>query len=96
MWLLVGGRGEKIDISVLAEKFRLVPQETGAQVWFTRGRWTVDDKASCVSHTRRWANIFYITSVGFYGRVCRLQIKIFLCAEQPRTCYGRWITVRYH
>lgn len=37
-----------------------------------------------------------VCSVGIYGRVRRLQIKIFLRAEQPRTCYGRWITVRYH
>ena len=36
------------------------------------------------------------TTVGFYGRVRRLQIKIFLCAEKPRTCYGRWIIDHYH
>ena len=62
MWLLVGGRGGEIDISAVAEKFRSVPRETGAQVWFKRGRWTVDDEASCVSQTRRCAKIFYIAS----------------------------------
>ena len=56
-----GGGGE-IDISVVAEKFRSMPRETGAQVWFKHGRWTVDDEASCVSQTRRCTNIFYIAS----------------------------------
>ena len=62
MWLLVGGRGGEIDISAVAKKFRSVPRETGAQVWFKRGRWTVDDEASCVSQTRLCAKIFYIAS----------------------------------
>ena len=29
---------------------------------FKRGRWTVDDEASCVSQTRRCTKIFYIAS----------------------------------
>ena len=62
MWLLVRGRGREIDISAVAEKFHSVPQETSAQVWFKRGRWTVDDEATCVSQTRRCAKIFYIAS----------------------------------
>ena len=37
IWLLVGGRGGEIDISAVAKKFRSVPRETGAQVWFKRG-----------------------------------------------------------
>ena len=53
---------EEIDISPVAQKFRSVPRETGVQVWFKRGRWTVDDEASCVSQTRRCAKIFYIAS----------------------------------
>ena len=62
MWLLVGGRGGEIDISTVAKKFRSVLRETGAQVWFKRGRWTVDDEASCISQTRWCAKIFYIAS----------------------------------
>ena len=62
MWLLIGGRGREIDISMVAKTFRSVPRETGAQVWFKRWRWTVDEEASCVSKTRRCAKIFYITS----------------------------------
>ena len=62
MWLLVGGRGGEMDISAVAKKISLVPRETGAQVWFKRGRQTVDDEASCVSQTRRCAQIFYIAS----------------------------------
>ena len=61
MWLLVGGGGE-IDISVVAKKIRSVPRETGAQVWFKRGRWTIDDEASCVSQTRQCTKIFYMAS----------------------------------
>ena len=61
MWLLVGG-GMYIDISAVAKKFRSVPRETGAQVWFKRGWGTVVDEASCVSQTRRCAKIFYIAS----------------------------------
>ena len=37
-------------------------RETGVQVWFKHGRWTVDDEASSVSHTRGCAKIFYIAS----------------------------------
>ena len=59
MWLLVGGRGGEIDISVVAKKIRSVSLETSAQVWFKRGRWTIDDEASCVTQTRRCAKIFY-------------------------------------
>ena len=62
MWLLVGGRGGEIDISMVAKKICSVPRETGTQVWFKRGRWTVDDEASCISQTRRCTKIFYITS----------------------------------
>ena len=62
MLLLVGGRGGEIDIFTVANKFRSVPRETGAQVWFMRGRWTVDDETFCVSQTRRCAKIFYIAS----------------------------------
>ena len=61
MWLLMGGRGRG-DISAVEIFFRSVPRETGTQVWFKRGRWTVDDKASCVSQTTRCAKIFYIAS----------------------------------
>ena len=46
----------------MAEIFCSVPRETGVQVWFKRGRWTVDDEDSCVSQTRRCAKIFYIAS----------------------------------
>src|SRR6266516_4584606 len=42
-FLWEGGGGE-IDISVVAKKIRSVPRETGAHVWFNRGRWTVDDE----------------------------------------------------
>ena len=56
-----GGGGE-IDISAMVENFCSVSRETGAQVWFKRGRWTIDNEASCVSHTRRCAKIFYIAS----------------------------------
>ena len=56
------GRGGEIDISVVAETFHSVLRQTGMQVWFKRGRWTVDDEASCISQTRRYAKIFYITS----------------------------------
>ena len=62
MWLLVGVRGGEIDISSVAEKFRSVLRETSPQVWFNRGRWTIDDEASCVSQTRWCAKIFYIAS----------------------------------
>ena len=57
-----GGGGREIDINAVEEKFRSVSRETGAQVWFKRWRWTVDEEASCVSKTRRCAKIFYITS----------------------------------
>ena len=53
------GGGREIDISAVAEKFHLMPRETGAQVWFKRGRWTVDDEVSCVSQTGWCAKIFY-------------------------------------
>ena len=62
MWLLVGGRGRGDRYFCGGKKIRSVPRETGAQVWFKRGRWTVDDEASCVSQTRRCAKIFYIAS----------------------------------
>ena len=52
----------EIDISVVAETFRLVQRETGVQVWLKRGRWTIDDEPSYVSQTRRCAKIFYIAS----------------------------------
>jgi hypothetical protein len=51
MWLLVGGGGGDLDISAVAENLRTVQRKTGAQVWLTRGRWTVADEPSCVSHT---------------------------------------------
>ena len=62
MWLLVGGRGREIDISAVAGKFRSVPRETVTQAWFKRGRWAVDEEASCVSQTRQCAKIFYLAS----------------------------------
>ena len=62
MWLLVGGRGGEIDIFAVANFFCSMPRETSAQVWFKRGRWTVDDEASCIRQTRRCAKIFYIAS----------------------------------
>ena len=62
MWVLVGGRGREIDISAVADYFRSVPRETGAQVWFKHGWWTVDNEASCVRQTRRCAKIFYVAS----------------------------------
>ena len=46
----------------MAKTFLSVPRETGAQVWFKWGRWTIDDKSYCVSQTRRCAKIFYIAS----------------------------------
>ena len=62
MWLLIGGRGGEIDNFAVAKKIRSVPREIGAQVWFKRGRWSVDNEASYVSQTRRCAKIFYIAS----------------------------------
>ena len=62
MWFWWEGGGREIDISAVAEIFCSVPRETGAQLWFKRMRWTVDDKPSCVSQTRRCAKIFYIAS----------------------------------
>ena len=56
-----GGGGE-IDISAVAKFFRSVSRETSTQVWFKRGRWTVEDEASRVSQTRRCTKIFYIPS----------------------------------
>ena len=83
MWLLVGGRGGEIDISAVAKKFRSVPRETGAQVWFKRGRWTVDDEASCVSQTRRCAKIFYIASHTILSSKLFVVYLIFsLCFER--------------
>ena len=52
------GRGDRHFCG--GKKNRSVPRETGAQVWFKRGRRTVDEEASCVSQTRRCAKIFYI------------------------------------
>ena len=66
MWLFEGGRGKEINISTVAKKFRLVPRETGAQVWFKRGRWTVDDEASCVSQTRWCARYFILHPTRFF------------------------------
>ncbi len=62
IWLLVGGRGGEIDIFVVANFFHSVPRETGAQVWFKQGRWTIDDEASCVSQARQCTKIFCIAS----------------------------------
>ena len=66
MWLLVGGRGRGDRYFHGGKKFRSVPRESGAQVWFKRGWWTVEDEASCVSQTRRCAKIFYIASQRFF------------------------------
>ena len=83
MWRLVGGRGEEIDISARVEKFRSVPRETGAQVWFERGRWTIDDEASYVSQTRRSAKIFYIASHTILASKLFVVYLIFsLCFER--------------
>ena len=62
MWLLVGGRGWGDRYFRGGNFFRSVPRETGAQVWFKWGRWTVDEEASYVSQTRRCAKKFYIAS----------------------------------
>ena len=62
MWLLVGGRGRGDRYFRGGKFFRSVLRETGMQVCFKRGRWTVDDEASCISQTRRCAKIFYIAS----------------------------------
>ena len=62
MWLLVGGRGRGDRYFRGGKKIRSVPRETGAQMLFKWGRWTVDDEASCISQTRRRAKIFYIVS----------------------------------
>ena len=83
MWLLVGGRGGEIDISVEAKKIHLVPRETGVQVWFKRGRWTVDDEASYVSQTRRCPKIFYIASHTILSSKLFVVYLIFsLCFER--------------
>ena len=63
--------------------FLSVPRETGAQVWFKRGRWTVDDEASCVSQTRRCAKIFYIASHTILSSKLFVVYLIFsLCFER--------------
>ena len=83
MWLLVGGRGGEIDISVVAKKISSVPRETGAQVWFKRGQWTVDDEASCISQTRQCAKIFYIASHTILSNKLFVVYLIFsLCFER--------------
>ena len=83
MWFLVGGRGGEIDISTVAKKFRSVPRKTGTQVWFKRGRWTVDDEASRVSQTRWCAKIFYIASHTILSSKLFVAYLIFsLCFER--------------
>ena len=83
MLLLVGGRGGEIDISAAANFFCSAPRETGAQVWFKRGRWTVDGEASCISYTRRCAKIFYIASHTIISSKLFVVYLIFsLCFER--------------
>ena len=77
------GGGEEIDISAVAEKFRLVLRETSAQMWFKWRWWTLDDEASCVSHTRRCAKIFYIASHTI------LSSKLFMVYLNFSLCFER-------
>src|SRR4051812_41896546 len=57
--------------------------QIGAQVWFKRGRWTIDDEASCVSATRRCAKIFYIASYTILSSKLFVVYLIFsLCFER--------------
>ena len=83
IWLLVGGRGRGDRYFRGGKKNRSVPRETGAQVWFKRGRWTVDDEASCVSQTRRCTKIFYIASHTILSSKLFVVYLIFsLCFER--------------
>ena len=83
MWLLVGEGGGEIDISTVAKQIRSVPRETGTQVWFKRGRWTVDNEASYVSQTRQCAKIFYIASHTILSSKLFVVYLIFsLCFER--------------
>ena len=78
-----GGREGEIDISVVPKNFRSVPRETGAQVWFKRGRLTVDDEASCVSQTRRCTKIFYFAShTILYSKLFVVYLIFSLCFER--------------
>jgi len=80
MWLLVG---EQIDISAMAKIFCSVPRETGGQVWFKRGPWTVDGETFCVSQARRCAKIFYIASHTILSSKLFVVYLIFsLCFER--------------
>ena len=75
------GRGGRYFRS--GKKIRSVPRETGAQVWFKRGRWTVDDEASCVSQTRWCTKIFYIASHTILSSKLFVVYLIFpLCFER--------------
>ena len=88
MLLLVGGRGGEIDISAVAKIFRSVPRETAAQVWFKRGRWTVDDEASCVSQTRRCTKIFYIASHTILSsKLFVVYLIFFITFLKTKWCY---------
>ena len=62
MWLLVGGRGRGDKYFRGGKKNSLGAARDWRASVFKRGRWTVDDEASCVSQTRRCAKIFYIVS----------------------------------
>jgi hypothetical protein len=75
--------GGGTDISAVAEKFRSMPREAGTQGWFKRGRWTVEDEASCVSQKRWCAKIFYITSHTILGTKLFVVYLIFpFCFER--------------
>ena len=82
MWLLVGGRGRGDRYFCGGKKNRSVPRETSAQVWFKRGRWTVDDEASCVSQTSPCSKIFYIASHTILSSKLFVLYFFLLCFER--------------
>ena len=81
MWLLVGGRGQgdryfrggqKISLGA-ARNWRASVLQAGA----------VDDEASCITHTRRRAKIFYIASHTILSSKLFVVYLIFsLCFER--------------
>ena len=83
MWLLVGGRGRGDRYFRGGQNISLGVARNCAQVWFKRGRWTVDDEASYISQTRRCAKIFYIASHAI------LSSKLFVVYLIFSLCFGR-------
>ena len=79
-----GGGGE-IDISAVAGKFRSVLQEAGTQVWFKRGRWTIDDEASYISQTRWCAEIFYTSHMILSSKLFVVYLIFSLCFERQNS-----------